>query len=110
MSHQGITRTLKSLSIRYYWNKMREQVQNVVQDCAHCAWFNRSIPRDPPLEPEVDVENLDPMESVGIDVFLYERKYYLVVACLATGFSFCELLGKHTTCKETTDKMKRMFD
>ena len=110
MSHQGITRTLKSLSIRYYWNKMREQVQNLVQDCAHCARFNRAKPKDPPVEPEVDVENLDPMESIGVDVFHYQRKYYLVIACLATGFSFCELLGKHTTCKETTEKMKRMFD
>ena len=32
------------------------------------------------------------------------------MACLAMGFSFCEPLGKHTTCKDTTDKMKKMFE
>merc|ERR1711905_65289 len=72
MSHQGVTRTLKSLSVRYYWNKMREQVQNLVQDCPHCARFNTAKPRDSPVEPKVDVEELDPMEQIGVDVFHYE--------------------------------------
>ena len=62
------------------------------------------------MEPEVDVEELDPMESVGIDIFYYQAKYYLILACLATGYTFCEPLGKSTTCKETTEKLRRMFD
>ena len=62
------------------------------------------------MEPEVDVEELDPMEAVGIDIFYYQAKYYLVLACLATGYTFCEPLGKNTTCKETTEKLRRMFD
>ena len=72
---------------------MRSQVQEIVQDCADCARFNRAQPRDPPVEPEVDVEDLDPMESLGLDIFQYQGKYYLIVACLATGFTFCEPLG-----------------
>ena len=89
---------------------MRSQVQEIVQDCADCARFNRAQPRDPPVEPETDVEDLDPMESLGLDIFQYQGKYYLIVACLATGFTFCEPLGKHTTCKETTEKLKRLFE
>ena len=58
----------------------------------------------------MDVEELDPMEAVGIDIFYYQAKYYLVLACLATGYTFCEPLGKSTTCKETTEKLRRMFD
>ena len=103
ISHQGVTKTLKSLSVRYFWHKMRSQVQEIVQDCADCARFNRAQPRDPPVEPEVDVEDLDPMESLGLDIFQYQGKYYLIVACLATGYTFCEPLGKSTTCKETTE-------
>ena len=108
ISHQGVSRTLKSLSIRYFWHKMRAQVQEIVQDCPHCARFNRAQPRDPPVEPEIDVEELDPMESVGIDIFYYQAKYYLILACLATGYTFCEPLGKSTTCKETTEKLKNV--
>ena len=110
ISHQGVSRTLKSLSIRYFWHKMRAQVQETIQDCPYCARFNRAQPRDPPVEPEVDVEELDPMEAVSIDIFYYQAKYYLILACLATGYTFCEPLGKSTTCKETTEKLRRMFD
>ena len=110
ISHQGVTKTLKSLSVRYFWHKMRSQVQEIVQDCADCARFNRAQSRDSPVKPETDVEDLDPMESLGLDIFQYQRKYYLIVACLATGFTFCEPLGKHTTCKETTEKLKRLFE
>ena len=89
---------------------MREMVQNAIQDCAYCARYNCAKPRDPPLEPDVDIEDLDPMESLGMDVFHHASKYYLVIADLATGFSFCEPLGKHTTCKIVTDKLRRMFE
>ena len=110
MSHQGVTRTLQSLSVRYYWPRMRNMVQDIVQDCEYCAKYNRAQPRDPPVEPEVDLEELDPMEMVGLDVFFHKDKYYLIMADLATGFTFCELLGKSTTCKETTEKLKRLFE
>ena len=33
-----------------------------------------------------------------------------MIADLATGFSFCEPLGKHTSCKEVTNKVRRMFE
>ena len=39
---------------------MRAQVQEAVQYCSFCARFNRAQSRDPPVEPEVDVEELDP--------------------------------------------------
>ena len=74
MSHQGVTRTLRSLTIRYYWPKMRQMVQDAVQDCEYCARYNRASARDPPVEPEVDVEELDPMEMVGLDIFFYQDK------------------------------------
>ena len=85
-------------------------VKKMVEDCEYCARFNRAHPRDPPVEPDIDVEELDPMECIGVDIFYYQSKYYLVVACLATGFTFVEFLGKSTTCKETTEKLKRMFE
>ena len=69
LSHQGQSRTLKSLSIRYFWHKMRAMVQEVIQDCEFCARYNRAQTRDPPVEPEVDMEQLNPMESVGVDIF-----------------------------------------
>ena len=65
VSHQGVTRTLKSLSVRYYWHNMRAQVQEAIQDCSFCARFNRAQPRDPPVEPEVDIEELDPLLGLG---------------------------------------------
>ncbi len=110
MSHQGVTRTLRSLTVRYYWPKMRHMVQEAVQDCEYCARYNRAPARDPPVEPEVDLEELDPMEMVGLDIFFYQDKYYLIMADLATGYTFCELLGKNTTCKATTEKLKRLFE
>ena len=89
---------------------MRQKVQEAIQDCSFCARYNRAQARDPPVEPEVDVEELDPMESVGVDIFFYQDKYYLIMACLATGYTFCEPLGKSTSCKETTDKLKKLFE
>ena len=81
-----------------------------MQDCEYCARYNRAPARDPPVEPEVDLEELDPMEMVGLDIFFYQDKYYLIMADLATGYTFCELLGKTTTCKATTEKLKRLFE
>ena len=59
---------MKSLSVRYYWHKMRAMVKRVVEDCEFCARFNRAQTRDPPVEPDIDVEELDPM-------FYYQSKY-----------------------------------
>ena len=83
---------------------MRQQVKKLTEECEWYVLFNRAHPRDPPVEPEVNVEDLDTMESLGMDIFVYQSIYYLVVADLATGFTMVENLGKSTSCKEVTER------
>ena len=77
---------------------MRQMVKKLTEDCEWCAQFNRAHPHDPPVKPDVDVEDLDPMESLGMDIFYYQSIYYLVVANLVTGYTMVDILGRSTTC------------
>ena len=88
---------------------MRQQVKQLTEECEWCLLYKRAHPKDPPVEPEVDVEDLDPMESLGMDIFFYQGVYYLVVTDLAIRYTFVENLGKSTTCKEVTERCRRLF-
>lgn len=60
--HMGINRTLKALSSRYYWSKMKATVKKVVEECDVCkdnSNPNRRLGRTKRIPKEVDFVNQD---------------------------------------------------
>ena len=49
------------------------------------------------------------MDHLRMDIFKQGGKSYLVIADTASAYCWCEYLGKHTTSKEVTVMVRKLF-
>ena len=105
LSHMGVICTYQSLRCRYYWKGMKNDVQVMVEGCKVCCKFNPPGPKDPAVEPEVPMEDLEPMEELGLDIMQWGGRYYLIAADRASGYMFVMELGTKSSAKAVADKM-----
>ena len=49
------------------------------------------------------------MDHLGLNIFKYGRKSCLVVADTASGYCWCKYLGKRTTSREVSDRVRMLF-
>ena len=68
-SHQGINKTYTAARTRYYWPSMKEDCQQLTQSCTVCKELNPKTPINPNIDPVTPITNLQPFESVGLDMF-----------------------------------------
>ena len=68
-SHQGITKTYAGARTRYYWLSLKEDCQQMTQSCSVCKELNPKAPTNPNIDPEQPKTDLQPFESVGLDMF-----------------------------------------
>ena len=62
--------------------------------------------KDPPVIPEFTMEDLC---HLGMNIFKHGGKSYLVIANAASGYCWCEYLGKYTTSKDVLDMVRKLF-
>ena len=59
--------------------------------------------------PKFTMEDLCPMDHIGRYIFKQVGKSYLVIANAASGYCWCEYLGKYTTSKDVLDMVRKLF-
>ena len=69
-SHQDITKTYAAARTHYYWPSLKEDCQQMTQSCSVCKELNPKAPTNPNIDPEQPKTDLQPFESVGLDMFL----------------------------------------
>ena len=103
-SHQGINKTYAAARTRYYWPSLKEDCQQMTQSCKVCKELNPKTPINPNMEPSTPITELQPFESVGLDMFSWKGNNYLLVVDRMWGYLFVEQLHKSAKCKMVTEK------
>ena len=109
LSHLGQIRTYKSLLSWYYWPQLMCDATAICKNCEDFACFNPKPPKDSGVIPEYTVEDLMPMDEIGMDLMKHQGKVFLVIADRATGYSWCKALGKLTSSKEVAAITRKIF-
>ena len=68
-SHQGISKTYAAARSRYYWPGLKEDIQQLRQSYDVCKELNPKAPTNPNIDPEQPKLDLQPFESVRLDMF-----------------------------------------
>jgi len=116
VGHPGNKRTLELISLKYWWPKMQQSIQEYVRRCEKCQTRKRKHEFRAPLG---EVENLsEPFQVTAMDITgpynltPRKNKYFLTFVCHFTryieAFSDCRRFGRnlceslcHTDCSQT---------
>ena len=94
-SHSGITKTRQLAKNLYFWPHMSNDISQMVDSCELCQRL-RPVNHDSPVEhPAADV----PMQNVGLDLFAYGGKDYLVMVDKFSNYIWVSKLNSTTTAK-----------
>ena len=61
---------------------------------------------NPQLEPEIAKGDLQPFESVGLDMFSWKGNNYLLIVDRMSGYIFVENMKKNASCAKVTASFK----
>ena len=61
---------------------------------------------NPNIDPSTPITDLQPFESVGLDMFVWKNVNYLLVVDRMSGYIFVETLHKSARCKTVTERFK----
>ena len=93
-SHLGIVKCKQRAREVMYWPAMNADVEDTVRKCDRCAQYQSKLPREP-LQP-TPVPDL-PFSEIGIDLFDFESKHYLILVDCYSKFIEVDELHDQTT-------------
>ena len=73
---------------------MKEYIQQLTQSCGMCKELNPNARTYPNIDPEQPKTDLGPFESVGLNMFSWQGKFYLLVVDRMSGYIIVENLAK----------------
>ena len=85
---------------------MKEDIQQLTQSCSVCKELNPKARTNPNIDPEQPKTDLGPFESVGLDMFSWQGKFYLLIVDRMSGYIMVENLAKSALCRTVTQKFK----
>ena len=85
---------------------MKEDITQITQACSVCKELNPKARTNPQIKPEQPKTDLGPFESVGLDMFSWAGKFYLLIVDRMSGYIIVEILAKSALCRTVTQKFK----
>ncbi|CAH2092466.1 unnamed protein product [Euphydryas editha] len=105
--HLGIDRCKRRARDVMFWNGMSRDVEHVVRSCTVCA-AHAANPIREPMIPH-DIPEL-PWRKVGSDIFVFQKKYFLILVDYFSNFiEVCPLtnMGTHAVITALKDQFAR---
>ena len=65
-NHPGVDNTTIGITARYYWQKMRKQIEQFVSNCRTCSQYKYGSPPKAPTQDHKKVEKLFEMVSMDL--------------------------------------------
>ena len=91
-SHSGMTKTTNLARGLYFWPGMTNDIKQLVSSCPDCISVLPSQPANPMVTPSPSTHFAYPMQHVGLDLFYYANKDYLICVDHWSGYPFYQLL------------------
>ena len=96
-SHSGVNKTIVLARGLYYWPGMINDIKQLVSRCATCIRVQPSQPFSPMSTPPPSTHLGYPMQHVGLDLFSYGGKQYLICVDHWSGYPLYSLLRSLNT-------------
>jgi predicted aspartyl protease len=93
-SHLGMAKCKQRAREVMYWPAMNADIENTVRDCARCSEYQNQLPAEP-LEPTPTPDL--PFMQVGLDLFEFESKHFIVLVDYYSKFIEVDQLRDTTT-------------
>ena len=107
--HCGFDKTLALAKSIVYWPELSNHIRTVCDSCVQCRANRPAQQRDGANRPLArSTDDLYPMSDVGIDLFSYGGKDYLVHVDRWSGFPFVYRLSS-TSTRSVTDQLLRWW-
>ena len=87
-SHSGITKTTQLARGLYFWPGMTNDIKQLVSTCKDCTRVLPSQPLNPMSTPSPSTHFGFPMQHIGLDLFSYANKDYLICVDHWSGYLF----------------------
>ena len=78
----------------------------MVDECIVCKKLNQAPSSNPNIEPEIPITDLQPFESLGLDMFTWKGIQYLLIVDRLSGYIFVENLARHASSAKVTQRFK----
>ena len=105
VGHTGIESCLKRARETLYWPNMNAEIKDFVQNCETCREFDQAQQKETLMCHEVPDR---PWQKVGIDLFEYKNKHYLITVDYRSNFWEIDYLHS-TTSAAVICKIKNHF-
>ena len=96
-SHSGVTKTTNLAPGLYFWPGMTNDIKQLVSKCPDCIRVLPSQPANPMVTPSPSSHFGFPMQHVGLDLFFFGGKDYLICVDHWSGYSFYHFLRSLTS-------------
>ena len=104
LGHPGVNKMYQKAAQFYYWPNMNKEIGDFVKFCERCQEVAPSKVKTP-----IKSESAShPMSDMGIDLFHWAGKTYVVMADRYSGFLFVEQL-RRTDTEEILNFMRKIF-
>ena len=99
----------KAIQTRYYWPQMAYDIEEICSKCDACVKYNPKPKKNLVVIPEIIMENIRLMDLLGMDIGKFGGRSYLIIVDSMCGYMLCENMGKHTTSKEISNVVRKLF-
>ena len=107
-SHSGVDKMVKSLSKRFHWPGMRDQVAWHTETCVACGEEADTGKKIAFIEDQPDLSSMRPMENISADWMFDEGENWHVVRDRASGYVWSAQYDAQTTAN-TIDHLESIF-
>ena len=105
MSHAAFDRNYRHLTRYFYWPHMMNDIRIHTKTCPQCREYAASQPLPPvKVDKAPNDKYFAPFSHLGMDVFTYDNKDYLIIVCRYSGYPIVEPLNSLTS-KTIIDKL-----
>ena len=90
--HSSMTKTTNLARGLYFWSGMTNDIKQMISLCPDCVRVLPSQPANPMVTPSPSTHFGYPMQHVGLDLFTYANKDYLICVDHWSGYPFYQQL------------------
>ena len=106
IGHMGETNTINFAKDYFFWPGVTAQLKDTVKNCEICQKFARNCTKEPMISHKIPRQ---PWEEIGIDLFLYKTKQYVLFVDYFSKFTEIAELYQGTTASDTIKLCKEQF-
>jgi hypothetical protein len=104
--HQGVNKCQLRAKTCVFWPGINKNIEEEVDRCSVCQQYQKSQRPEPLIPHEVPQR---PWQILGMDMFFFDNKDYLLVADYYSKFPFIRLIDRPCTSDKIISTLKQLF-